>query len=184
MKQIILFLSIFMIAACGSSDSDGDGGGGNKIDAKAACEATTAEEFFAALGGEFNIPAVDAFKEGGGHADSDTETFEDGEKYMVRLEDDNDLDLTIDSKNGEQVFTYNEEEGDTFVVENVGVETEMIQAYVLFATRTVAGDKEVDVSVHVPCEDDLGDPWFIQYIDASTDIHDDKSFSWRLDTGA
>jgi len=184
LNKVFLFICILTLAACGGSSSSKDKGGSNKINAKAACDAETAQDFFAALEGEFNIKAVDNFKEGGSHADSDTDTFDHGTKYMVRIETHNDLDLTIDTKLGEVVLTYNEELGDTFEVMDVGGESVMIQAVATFALRVVTGGKHINVSVGVPCEDDLGDPWFINYMDGSTVVYDDMSFSWRLDTGA
>ncbi len=165
MKKLILIMSIFALFSCGS---DSKKGGGGKLDLSAACEATTAEEFFAALAGSVDLTAIDTFVENSNPATTDT-TFTDGDKYKVTFS--SDKKVTIATNGDDQTFEFGDDD--------------MFGAY--DHEINVGMDREhANLLIQLPCGEDAGEPLFIAYSnpDNSFPTPVDGDFFWRLDAGA
>ena len=109
MKQLILALSIFALFSCnGSSDSDEKSGGVG--DTVAACDATTVEEFFAAMAGDFDLIAVDTLALREPPVPTTDDTFTVDEVYTLTFG--KDLTLSIDTDNGGDTLTFGDSADD------------------------------------------------------------------------
>lgn len=169
LKKFMLALMVFTLGACSSSDDNGGGGGGGGGN---VCEAATEQDFFQALSGSESFAAVDTFVENGNPATAD-DTFVDGQTYSVSF-DGASLSLTIPTENGDETFTFGDEEDDIYEVAEIDGEIYEINA------RMIRGN--VRLLIQQPC-DDSGDTLFISYSDEAGNQppFPPSEFFWRLD---
>ena len=162
----ILAFSLIFLAACFDSDSD-DNNGGKAVgpgDLSSVCQANTAEEFFAAMAGQFDLLAVDTFVEGNQPATTD-DTFTDGESYTLSYK--NDLSLTIQTNKEAVTFSY-DDSADDFIDFSDSTK------YVMMHKDGVRSLTRVDC-VEEPTS------FFVTFHDYTDQNNFGNDFFWRLD---
>jgi len=110
MKKLILVLSIFALFSCNGSSSGKKSGGVG--DLAAACDATTKEEYFEAMAGDFDLIAIDTFTEEDPARETEDETFIHEAAYVASFS--TDLSISVETENGEKKLTFGGNAEDKF----------------------------------------------------------------------